>query len=143
MSGRRRLMMGVGSVETELILEMGLDSRMRFRLSGRTLIADNNAWNWGWGGIGTHYDLERNYPNLYFGSHKCYANGKIWDLHEPLRLDFAPARIANVELLECGRTDVSVGEAHGRCYITWTDSYFDMVDDAISSSRYLIKITFE
>ena len=143
MSGRRRLMMNVGAVVTELILEMGLDSRMRFRLSGGTLVADNSAWNWGWGGIGTHYDLERNYPDLYFGENKCYANGKIWDLHEPLRLGFTPKKIASVELLECGRDEVSVGEARGRCYITWTDSYFDMVDDAITSSRYLIKVNFE
>ena len=142
MSGRRQLMMAGGSIK-DLVLEMGLDSRMRFRLEGGTLIADDSAYHWNFGGIGTHYDLERNYPDLYFGSNKCYANGKVWDLHEPLKLGFTPAKIASVELLECGREEVSVGEARGRCYIVWTDSYFDMVDDAITSSRYLIKVKFE
>ena len=142
MSGRRQLMMAANGGK-ELILEMGLDSRIRFRLSGGTLVADDSEWCSDYGGIGTHGDLEWNYPDLYFGSHKCYANGKIWDLHEPLRLGFAPAGIAKVELLECGRSDVSVGEERGDCYIVWTDEHFDLVDDAGSSSRYLIKITFK
>lgn len=142
MSGRRQLMMAAKNGR-ELILEMGLDSRMRFRLSGRTLIADDSAYNCDYGGIGTHYDLRQSYPDLYFGENKCYANGKVWNLHEPLRLGLAPAGIAGVELLECGRSDVSVGEGLGSCYIVWTDEYFDVVDDAGSSSRYLIKITFK
>ena len=138
MSGRRRLMIAANNGR-ELVIEMGLDTEIAFRIIGDTIVADG----WDYGGIGTHSDLEWNYPDLYFGENKCYANGEIWDLHEPLRLGFTPERIASVELLECGRDEVSVGEARGRCYITWTDSYFDMVDDAITSSRYLIKVNFE
>ena len=143
MSGRRRLMMKKGAVAKELILEMGLDNRIRFQISGDAIVANTSNGGWSYGGIGTHHDLPKKYPDLYFGEPKCYANGKIWDLHEPLRLGFTPKKIASVELLECGRDEVSVGEARGRCYITWTDSYFDMVDDAITSSRYLIKVNFE
>ena len=142
MSGRRQLMMAAG-IDRELILEMGLDSRMRFRLSGETLVADDSAYDCEYGGIGTHYDLQQSYPDLFFGEHKCYANGRVWDLQEPLRLGFAPAGIAGVELLECGRNDVTVGEDDGACHIVWTDEYFDVIDDAGSSSRYLIKITFK
>ena len=138
MSGRRRLMMAMES-GGELFIEMGLDSDIVFKLDGDAIVAEG----WNYGGIGTHHDLERNYPDLYFGSHKCYANGKIWDLHTPLRLGFAPAGIARVELPECGRDSVSVGEQRGACYIVWTDTEIHVADNAGSSSRYLIKITFK
>ena len=142
MSGRRQLMVA-GGVPKELILEMGLDSRIRFRLSGTTFVADPSEWGCDYGGIGTHYDLELNYPELYFGSTKCYANGELWDLRQPLQLGFAAGRISGVELLESGREGVSVGEASGSCHIVWSDNYIDFVDDEGSSSRYLVKIIFE
>ena len=143
MSGRRRLMMKMGAVAKELILEMGLDNRIRFQISGDAIVANTGNGGWSYGGIGTHHDLPKNYPDLYFGAPKCYADGKVWDLREPLLLGFAPAGIAKVELLECGRNNVAVGEKHGLCYIVWTDGYVDIVDDDFSSSRYLIKITFK
>ena len=138
MSGRRRLMIAANNGK-ELVIEMGLDTEIAFRIVGDTIV----AYGWDYGGIGTHDDLEWNYPDLYFGSHKCYANGKLWDLTEPLRLGFTPTRVAQVELLESGRGSVSVGETDAECYIVWTDTEIRVVDDAGSSSRYLIKITFE
>ena len=142
MSGRRQLMIA-GGAQKELVLEMGLDSRIRFRLSGTTFVADTGEFGDDYGGIGTHYDLQWNYPDLYFGSPKCYANGVLWDLRQPLQLGFHADRISGVELLESGRGQVAVGEANGPCYIVWTDDYVDCADDEGSSSRYLIKITFE
>ena len=142
MSGRRQLMM-TGREYKPLVIEMGLDNRIRFQLVGDTIVANNDGGGWNYGGIGTHRDLARNYPNLYFGSHKCYANGELWELEKPMRLGFAPERIAKVELLECGRSNVTMGKARGLCYIVWTDDHVDVVDDDGSSSRYLIKITFK
>ena len=142
MSGRRRLMMVVRNAK-ELIIEMGLDNRIRFQISGDAIVANTDNGGWSYGSIGTHHDLPRNYPDLYFGEPKCYAYGKVWDLREPLQLGFAPTGIAKVELLECGRNNVAVGEKHGLCYIVWTGEYVDIVDDDFSSSRYLIKITFK
>ena len=138
MSGRRRLMIAANNGR-ELVIEMGLDTEIAFRIIGDTIVADG----WDYGGIGTHSDLEWNYPDLYFGENKCYANGEIWDLHEPLRLGFIPTRIASVELLESGRSSVSVGEMSDACYIVWTDTELTVSDGDGSSSRYLIKITFE
>jgi len=138
MSGRRRLMMAMKS-GGELVIEMGLDSDIVFKLDGDAIVAEG----WNYGGIGTHHDLERNYPDLYFGEPKCYADGRVWDLREPLQLGFAANRISGVELLESGRGDVSVGEESGACYIVWTDTEIHVADNAGSSSRYLIKITFK
>ena len=142
MSGRRQLMMAV-KCGRELILEMGIDNRVRFQISRDFIVANTSNGGWSYGGIGIHHDLPRNYPDLYFGEPKCYADGKVWDLREPLQLGIAPTGIAGVELLECGRNNVAVGERHGLCYIVWTDGYVDIVDDDFSSSRYLIKITFK
>lgn len=138
MSGRHQLMM-THRASRELLIEMGLDSNIYFELAGDTIVAES----WDYGGIGTHHDLPRNYPDLYFGEHKCYANGKVWNLTEPIRLSFVPERIAKVELLECGRDNVSVGEQHGTCYIVWTDTGIHVADNAGSSFRNLIKITFK
>lgn len=137
MSGRRQLMMAAKS--RSVVIEMGLDTDIVFRIVGNTIVADG----WGYGGIGTHDDLEWNYPDLYFGSPKCYANKRVWDLTEPLRLGFTPEKVDSVELLECGRDDVSVGDTNSDCYIVWTDTEIRVVDDAGSSSRYLIKINLK
>jgi hypothetical protein len=133
--------MAAADAGMSLIIEMGLDTEIRFVLSGNTLTV-GNQYSYDYGGIGTHYDLENNYPDLYFGSPMCYADGKLWDLTEPLRLGFTPAKIAGVELLESGRSDVSVGDGNGMCSIVWTDDHVDVVDNEGSSSRYLIKINF-
>ena len=138
MSGRRQLMIAANNGR-ELVIEMGLDTEIAFRIVGDTIVADG----WDYGGIGTHDDLEWNYPELYFGEPKCYANGRVWDLREPLRLRFTPTKVAQVELLESGRGSVSVGEMDAECYIVWTDTEITVSDGEGSSSRYLIKITFE
>ena len=144
MSGRRRLMMAAGGNDSSLTIEMGLDNRIRFKLVGDTIVANaEEIGGWRYGDIGTHYDLERNYPDLYFGSHKCYADGKVWELKKPLRLGFAPEKIDGVELLESGRSIVTIGDERGSCYIVWGDDHVDVVDDSPSSSRYLIKINFK
>ena len=140
MTGRRQLMMTTREFPP-LTLEMGLDSGIRFQLSGSSIVVNTDGGR-NYGAVGTHSDLQRNYPELYFGSHKCYANGEVWAMEQPLPLGFAPAGISKVELLECGRSDVNVGRERGKCYIVWTDRYVDVVDDAASSSRYLIKIFF-
>ena len=135
---RRNTISETAPVLKALVIEMGLDNRICFRLSGENLIVDNGSF----GGVGTHHDLPQNYPRLYFGSHKCYANGQVWDLTKPLALGFVPEKIARVELLECGRSQVSVGAEREPCHITWTDNRINVTDDELSSSRYVIKILF-
>jgi len=142
MSGRRQLMMQ-RQVDKKLVIEMGLDNSVTFTLVNGALVASDGPWGWDLGDVGNHYGIEYEYPDLYFGRHACYANGQVWEMEEPLPLGWMPSRIKEVQLLECGRDEVSVGTEDGMCWITWTDTSVTVTDDDCSSSRYLIKIIFE
>ena len=125
-----------------LILEMGLDTSIKFFLVDGALVAENNGR---YGGIGTHNDLSRYWPRLYFGKAACYAGNKVWDLKQKLIIPSHPKQIAQVVLLKSGRNYVSINDdsRYKRCGIIWNSQLISMYDNEFSSSMYKIKIFFE
>ncbi len=145
-----------GGTVSPLYIYTGVDTTMRLKLVDNTLICQSS------GGAGTHEDLgDWSDPPLYLGRAACYFNRapnvtddavaaraadvftEVWGLVDALPLGFTPSRIASVELLGSGRDGVSVGEASGDCWITWSDDTVTVNDDEGSSSMYCFKINFE
>ncbi|MBR0459553.1 MAG: hypothetical protein IJJ26_09975 [Victivallales bacterium] len=125
-----------------LILEMGLDTSITFYLENGALQVRKG---FSFGGIGTHHDLQTQWPKLYFGKPICLAGGKKWELTNPLFLSSRPLSISNVVLLSSGRRDVPINNQQHRtlCGITWNSSSISLYDHAFSSSMYKIKIYFD
>lgn len=131
---------GILEPDGSLILELGLDTDIRFRLDNGTLLADDNGNNYG--GVGTHYELRHTCPKLFFDRPACRAGRSVWELKTPLAIPSHPSRITGVALLESGRQNVSINTRRRGCHISWNERSIAIFDNAGSSSRYKIKIYF-
>ena len=125
-----------------LILEMGLDTSIEFRLIDGVLKASKRG---NYGGVGTHYDLKNQWPKLYFEKPACYVGERreaVWDLRTNLVIPSHPQSITRVVLLKSGR-NVSINGNSGSCRLNWGSQSISMHDNASSSSMYKIQIYFD
>ena len=129
----------------QLFLHIGLDHDLKLTLRNKKLYAAKGGGFCGiysHGGVGTHFTLASDFPDLFFGYPACWVNNEIWELNTPLSIISPVRRIKYVKLLFSGRKNVAIN-SKGVCSIRWNKNNIWLSDHAAGPERYKIMIVFE
>ena len=131
-----------------LIIDAGVDGYLELTLNNSELICGASNYN----DPGTHSDLRKNYPHVYFGHRACWIgvdenNLEEWNIasNNHYELSFNVNEIESIELIYCGRNIKQTAEnkySNSNDSLTLNDNTIIIIDNDGSSAEYKFKITF-